>query len=404
MTRWICILVCVVAVAAAAASPAAGPAPPAATRPAGSRIGLVGFDRTKRQVWFDAEVCLREGALEFLVCAWDTKKHESILHTKAKASHLHAALLMLGLTPGKPARWSGQDENARFLPPAGAGLKVSLAWKDKGGKPRRADAGAWLKALGTAKLEPPKQWIFVGSEVLPDGRYWAEVDGEVISLTNFASAVIDVPFRSSNVNEQREICANTKAIPPIATKVRVVLSVLPKAERAPHARALLEIDPFGRMQIDGRRITPEGLEKWAQRYIDRHEKGMVVIRAAGRALVQDVEAARLQLRLGGVREFAYQRIPPAGEILPRTAEAAKRALKEWDWKFANPHELIRDPAGEAQRVLDQVRLHLRMMQAREKLIKEYADHLRNATNRYKASTQPAGRSGSKSTRSDASQE
>jgi len=380
-----------------AALSAAGLWAPRATQAAGSRpvgkrvaIGMVQVDVAKRRCSFETEVCLREGALEFLVVGWQTKTHESILHTKAKASHLHAGLLLLGLTPGKPARWSGQEEGARFLPPAGAGLKMELAWKDKNGKAHRVDAGAWLKAGGEKQFTPPKEWIFVGSEVLPDGRYWAELDGEVVSVTNFASAVIDVPFRSSNVDAMRDLFANPAAIPPVGTKVEVILTALPGAEKALDARKMLEIDRFGQMRIDGKELHGEKLQEWAAKYIERHERGQVVLRAAARALMHDVETARTDLRLGGVREFHVQRVPARGEVLPRTPQQAQRALTQWRHKFAHAEEYIHEPGRQARRLLDQIELELRRRQAQTNMLKEYAAHLRQELGRYKVSTQPAG--------------
>jgi len=390
---WVLLLAIGAAGSARPAPAEGGSAKPAGatTRPAGktASIGLVRLDVARRRVSFDAEVCLREGVLEFFLCYGGTKAHESVLQTRAKPSHLHAALLLLGLTPGKPARWSGQHQGAQFLPPAGAGLKISLAWKDKQGKARQADVGDWLKGAGDRKIDPPKQWVFVGSDILPDGRYWADADGEVISLTNFASAVIDVPFKSSHANDLREFFADPAAIPPVGTKVRLVLTPVPDAEKARHARALLEIDRFGRMRIDNRPVTMEAVEAWATRFINRHEEGMVVIRSAGRSLIHDAAAAKLQLRLGGVREFDYQWLTPAGEILPRTPEAAKEAMKTWKHKFANPHDYIREPGGQARRELDRIALRLRELEARRKLIEQYAAELRKALEEYKPTTQPA---------------
>jgi hypothetical protein len=106
MTR---IAVALLLAAGAWALPARAAEPKPIPPPKLAQIGLVRVDMTNRQISFDSEVCLREGVLEFLLCGWRTKTHESILHSQAKASHMHAGLLMLGLTPGKPARWSGDD-------------------------------------------------------------------------------------------------------------------------------------------------------------------------------------------------------------------------------------------------------------------------------------------------------
>jgi hypothetical protein len=306
---------------------------------------------------------------------------------------MHAGLLMLGLTPGKPARWSGEDEAARFLPPAGPALKIVLSWRDKDGQLKQAHAGTWLKGAPGKNLATIKEWIFVGSEILPNGRYWAELDGEVISVTNFASAVIDVPFRSSNSNEMRELYANTEAIPPLGTKVEVTIAAMPSAEKAPDARAMLEIDKLGRMRVDDQPVTPEGLQDWAGKYIAQHERGMVVARVAGEALVNDVEVARLNLRLGGVREFQVQRIPLEGEPLPRTPEEARAALAKWAEKFANYKDLIDDPGEQALRTCDQVDLWLKNVEATKVMLKDYATQLRQAAVKYKASTQPAAGAG-----------
>ncbi len=371
---------------------AAGPTTaPAATQPGKiARIGLVRVDPVARTVSFDANVCRREGVLEFLVVAWQTKTHESILHTKARASHLHAAFLTLGLTPGKPARWTGESMDAQFLPPAGAKLHCTLKWKDAKGKAHAAPAGSWLTGPGGQEGRQITDWIFVGSEVLPDGTYWAEQDGEIVSVSNFASAVVDVPFRSSNVDRLREVFAKGDAIPAEGTKVEVVFAALPGGPTAAHARALLEIDAKGRMRIDGKGVDLPGLEAWGMKYLARHERGQVVIRAAGRALVHDVEAAHTSLRIAGVRDFVYQRLTALGEVLPRTPEQARGALAEWEDRFAHAEELIHDPAERARRTLDQIDMELKALEARKALLAEYAAHLKAAEAKYRASTQPAG--------------
>jgi len=72
------------------ACPASAADPKPIPPPKLAQIGQVRVDITNRQISFDSEVCLREGVLEFLLCGWRTKTHESILHSQAKASHMHA--------------------------------------------------------------------------------------------------------------------------------------------------------------------------------------------------------------------------------------------------------------------------------------------------------------------------
>ena len=124
---------CIWMVLIALSSTALTAADQASTRPA---AGIATFkhlqlDLKERRVMVDAEVCKRTGPLEFLICRTGTKEHESILRTNALPSHIHASFLALGLSPGMPARWSGQGDSATFLPPQGAGVKITLSWHVK---------------------------------------------------------------------------------------------------------------------------------------------------------------------------------------------------------------------------------------------------------------------------------
>ena len=53
--------------------------------------------------------------LEEFVCTPDSREYESLVVTKAKPSHVHAALLLAGGLAGKPGewRWAGPPEGRR---------------------------------------------------------------------------------------------------------------------------------------------------------------------------------------------------------------------------------------------------------------------------------------------------
>jgi hypothetical protein len=375
----------VAGVLAGAAAALAGQGEPA-SRPVA--LHHLTVDPSAGRIVMDAEVCLRSGPLELLVCKAGTKEYESILRTEARAAQLHAGLLMLGLSPGKPAEWTGEGEASRFLPPRGAELTVTLRWTDTAGRRREVPAGRWLRPADGG--DTPERWVFVGSEVLPGGRYWADVEGDVITVSNFASAVVDVPFESTTDNALLQFEAAEEHVPPVGTPVKVIIEPVAGAETADHARALLEIDRSGRLQIDGRRVGPDGLTAWAAAFHRRHDKPRVVIRPHPRALMWDVTRARSELALGGVRDVELRYVSPAAPALPRTPEQARRRLRGWDEKFANPREFIREPAVEADRTLARIGREIEDLKARRALWEEYAQHLRQALEAYKASTQPAG--------------
>lgn len=366
----------------------------AETQPAAGRVAALKhlrIDLENRRVTVDAEVCLRAGPLELLLCKWGTKDYESILRTRAEPSDLHAAILVFGLAPGKPASWSpaSNKTKAKFLPPRGAAVRIELQWKSAAGDVCRADAGRWLHSTAADPAPTPKTWIFVGSQVLPAGGYWADVDGDVISVSNFEASVIDVPFESSNQNTMLNFTAATDVIPPVGTKVQVIITPMPGAEKADHARAMLEIDRFGRLQLDGRPITHDDLMNWARGYIARHAKAQVFIRAEARSLAWDIARARQALELGGLKDIDQQVLPPMGEVLPRTPRQAKRSLKWWAGQFAKAERLIVDPVRDARATLRRIDDQSRRLDALKAMWSEYAAALGQMLSEYDASTRPA---------------
>ena len=380
---------------------------PAASRPAGRVVLMkhMRVDLDKRQVILDAAVCLRSGGLEFLLCHWGKKEHESILTTKAMPSSVHAALLALGLAAGKGAEWfpPGNGLPERYIPPRGASIRIVLRWTDAAGQARQADAGDWLSATGRAKpaARQAKRWVFVGSDFLEDNSYWADADGQIISVANFASSVIDVPFESSDSNNPEagenmlSFQANTGAIPPLGTPVEVVLIPLGGAEKAEHARALLEIDRLGRLSIDGRPIALEQLRPWAEAFLSRHAKGQVIVRSRARAIAHDVTKVREELRIGGIFDVEEVKLPPLEavrpRILPRTGAQAAKALAKWRHKFADPGYYIHEPSTEAREHLKHIDRRIRETEQLKALLGEYRMNLQAALDRYKATTQPAGK-------------
>jgi hypothetical protein len=415
-----CIVAALAGVALTAGLVSAGSGP--STQPARVvQMKHLRVDLTKRTVTIDAAVCQPTYALEFLLCQGEGKTYESLLTTAAQPSHVHAALLLLGLTPGKPARWSSEGEG-RFIPPRGAELTIAFHWKDKDGRAREADASDWLTSpakdksgpaggpengvrsprddiKGTDPIRPPpglraiKTWVFVGSEVWPSGRYAADQDGGIICVANLREAVIDVPFESANALEGREFAPNAAAVPPAGTPVEVVLTPLPGAANAPDARVMLEIDRLGNLVLDGRPIAPTQLRAWAEKYVEKHARGEVTLRAAAEAQVNDLAAAKRGLEFGGVRYFEEQFLPPLVEVPPRTPDQAKRLLADWTDRFRRSREFDEYLVQDAQETLAE--LERRTAEARQypQLLDDYRRQLVQGLEAYRArfpTTRPEG--------------
>src|SRR5262245_28562957 len=62
-------------------------------------------DKKTKRVMFASEVCLREGALEVLLCKQNTKEHESIIRAHYDAKLIHELLLLAGAEAGQPTQF-----------------------------------------------------------------------------------------------------------------------------------------------------------------------------------------------------------------------------------------------------------------------------------------------------------
>jgi hypothetical protein len=362
--------------------------PPKARPGAGPAAKLSPFphirvDVLKRQVAFDAKVCLREGILEFLVCSGDAKQHESVLTTQAKPSHVHAALLMFGLMPGKPARRCCDRPEASTLPPQGPELKITARWKDAGGKPHEVPAQQFLKVGEGRKAKVPEKWVFIGSDMLPEGGYWADGDGELICVANFSSAVIDVPFSSTAKQGFEEFMANPKVVPPKNTKVEVVITVPVDAAKSPHVRATLDVDPKGRIRTDTGRIARRELRNWSSNLAKKHEGAMVVLRISPLARAHDITLAKDQIRLGGIWDVEIRYMPTQAPIVPRTDVQSKEDMAAWAEKFKNALDYFPEPGKEARAVLKYLDAYIDQMKAEQKIAESYRAALAESLKAYK---------------------
>ena len=179
------------------------------------------LDWENRRVEIDAEVVLRQGSLELFACSLGTREHESILVTAPRPLRIHEAMGLMGWTPGRPTVF---DEAAdKWLPPTGHKLRIHVRWNDKSEK-RSVGIAEWMEIATTDSPLPPQDWLFAGSLRTKDGRFAADLDGTVICVVDFPSALIALPELRSADNSQLWLRARTDAIPPIGTRVTLVVS------------------------------------------------------------------------------------------------------------------------------------------------------------------------------------
>jgi hypothetical protein len=191
--------------------------------------GNIWLDPRKKRVVMVGRVCLREGQLEMFACPQGTKEHESIVSLPVKAYVIHAALLALGAKPGSPTVFVPE-----FRPATGTRVDVSLYWTDENGKRRSAWAQDWVRHWRTG-LPMQEHWVFAGSSFWVNERtgekYYQAEEGFLICLANFSTAMLDIPVESSDAAGQLVFEAFTERIPPLGTRVTVVLT--PRLEEGP---------------------------------------------------------------------------------------------------------------------------------------------------------------------------
>ncbi|HEY2839642.1 MAG TPA: YdjY domain-containing protein [Pirellulales bacterium] len=192
--------------------------------------GKVWIDTKGKRVVMVGEVCLREGQLEMFACLKGTKEHEAIVAVPTKAMVVHAALLRMGADPGSPAKFLPD-----YVAASGPRVDVTLFWTDDKGKRHQCAAQDWITNTRTGK-PMSDYWVFAGSGFYEDEetgqRYYKAEDGDFICISNFTTAMLDLPIESSQSNEALLFKANTAAIPPVGTKLSLVLTPRMDAKKA----------------------------------------------------------------------------------------------------------------------------------------------------------------------------
>ncbi len=253
--------------------------------------GTVLIDVKAKRVVLRTEVACRDCILEMFLVPEGNREHETILRIRSKAFIIHAALVALGLEPGKPASFSPE-----FVAPSGPEIKLQLVWLDDKEMIQRADVSEWIrhnvhryysaplsgpppglqmpyknlrwdkfnneilwygpmtaeertdllskwkkdeyqKAIETffeeGKSRPMKaSFVFAGSSLYKDEEtgeefYQAE-GGHVICTSNFPDALLDVREESSASDGGQTYEAWTEKIPPVGTPVLLIMT--PRAD------------------------------------------------------------------------------------------------------------------------------------------------------------------------------
>ncbi len=199
-----------------------------------SKTSNLWIDRERHRVYVDGYVALDRGMLEMFACPSGTKEHESVLGLLAKSKEVHAALLAIGAKPGTVVAYE-----PNFLPPTGQQIRIWVCWRDDEGRFKVVDARQLIRNIKTKQVLK-EDWVFAGSKVWTDPvdgtRYYQADGGDMVCVSNFSTAMLDVPFESSAQAGDLLFEPFADNLPKRDTPVRVVMTPIPVPTDEPEAR------------------------------------------------------------------------------------------------------------------------------------------------------------------------
>jgi hypothetical protein len=187
-----------------------------------SKVESVWLDKKRKIVIVGGAVCTRQGPLEMFACPRGTKEYESVVAVNSKAQTVHAALLAVGVTPGTPVEFQPKYKAA-----TGPIIEILVLWHDdKTKKLRRVHAQQWVRHV-KSQSAMSEDWVFAGSGFWKDPdtgeEFYQAEGGELICVSNFSTATLDLPVASPQDNQGLYFDAFTENIPPLGTRVWLAL-------------------------------------------------------------------------------------------------------------------------------------------------------------------------------------
>jgi outer membrane protein assembly factor BamB len=151
------------------------------------------------------------------------KAHETIVTFEVKPSEVHAALLDLGLKPGKPIRGEGQN--------AGPEVALWLQMPLLPGRDRRIPIEKLMVDRATGKPMGPLTWRFTGSTMRqpdpdkPQQVYGADLSGTLAALFPVTDETVFQSTLGMRELGLLKLDTNTAILPEVGTAVQLIVEV-----------------------------------------------------------------------------------------------------------------------------------------------------------------------------------
>lgn len=208
-----------------------------------AKDGLV-LDRAAGVLSLPAAVLVKNDLLEYLLVGPNGAAHESLFLTPVRPSLLNAALLLLGVEPGRNAYWRETGElDARgrpereLHPPLGDGFYLYAAWRE-GGETYFFRVEDLVRNLESGRSLRRHRWVYLGSrfQALKAGApesFLADVEGNLVNLSFFFQGNTLLSAALEECAEQTIWAANEWLLPERGEPVRLFFAREPLAALAP---------------------------------------------------------------------------------------------------------------------------------------------------------------------------
>lgn len=202
-------------------------------------LGGIRADPSRGLLSIPAQVVVRTELLEYLLVGPRGAAHETLFATGEDPELFHAALLLLGATPGSNATWTPVEppptlEERRagqraydVAPPEGEGFHLYAAWRDDGETYffRVEDLVANLQ---TGRSMRRHGWVFLGSKFIDGGGgeevFAASAEGNLINISYFQEGHTLFTCALPECVEQSIWVANAWLVPPRDEPVLLLVS------------------------------------------------------------------------------------------------------------------------------------------------------------------------------------
>jgi hypothetical protein len=181
-------------------------------------------------------VDVRGDLLEYLLVGPAGAAHESLFVTRVRPSLLNVALLALGATPGRNARWDLEGQglgDQRILPPEGDGFFLYVAWRE--------DRELFffrvedlIANLASGRSMRRERWVYLGSRMVrpapqQEEAFAADLQQNLINLTFFYQGNTLLTAALPECVDQTIWIGNSWILPPRDSPVLFLLARAPLA-------------------------------------------------------------------------------------------------------------------------------------------------------------------------------